>query len=224
MLDQEMKNRAFEEMRKAALARLSGRDPGELSRRTGMAYDPVRQCFALESLGQAVTVSYPGYAITPALDDWHQLLLLHYMDMADGTAPTGQLTAFGDQPGGMVRGGGFDRQSERELSLGLGRCTPDVVKAVCRGLGGKLCPSNADVCAVFSLFPHYPVTLKLWFADEEIPGSGRLFLDRSAGHQLSVEDAVTAGTLLLNRILTECAALSIQEAQPSGGAGQAAEK
>ena len=115
--------------------------------------------------------------------------------------------AFGDLPSGMVRGGGFDRQSERDLGLRLGHAPQAQVERACRALGGVLTPSNADVCAVFSLFPNYPITLKLWFADEEIPGSGRLFLDRSASHYLTVEDAVTAGSLLMEALFQELNAL-----------------
>mgnify|MGYP005796112937 FL=1 len=46
----------------------------------------------------------------------------------------------------------------------------------------------------------YPVTLKIWFADEEFAASGRMFLDGSAEHFLSVEDAVTVGDLILEEI------------------------
>lgn len=62
--------------------------------------------------------------------------------------------------------------------------------------------SNADLCAVLPFLPQYPVTWKLGLAEEvdEIDGSGRLFLDSSADHYLSVEDAVTAGTLILDRL------------------------
>ena len=74
-------------------------------------------------------------------------------------------------------------------------------------MGGVLTPSNADVCAVFSLFPNCPITLKLWFADEEIPSSGRLFLDRSASHYLTVEDTVTAGSVLMEVLFQELNAL-----------------
>ena len=81
------------------------------------------------------------------------------------------------------------------------------MERACRALGGVLTPSNADVCAVFSLFPNYPITLKLWFADEEIPGSGRLFLDRSASHYLTVEDAVSAGSDLMEVLFQELNAL-----------------
>ena len=196
---------AFAEMRRAALARLDGRQPEEIAARTGLSYDQSRQCFTLCTLGQDVQIDYPGYEITPLLDEWHQLLVLHYMDLADGTPLSGGLIPFGAQPGGMVRGGGFDRQSEQELSLRLGKVPRETVEQACRHLGGVLVASNADVCAVFSLFPRYPITLKLWFADEEIPGNGRLFLDACAGHYLSVEDAVTAGSLLLEMLFRSAA-------------------
>ena len=62
----------------------------------------------------------PAYEIRPAVDDWHHLLILHYLDLADGTPLSHQLMAFGDLPSGMVRGGGFDRQSEQDLGLRLG--------------------------------------------------------------------------------------------------------
>ena len=98
-------------------------------------------------------IDYPGYEIRPAVDDWHHLLILHYLDLADGTPLSQQLMAFGDLPSGMVRGGGFDRQSEKELSLRLGSCQPEQVAQACRALGAALVPSNADICAV-TLGPH----------------------------------------------------------------------
>ena len=49
--------------------------------------------------------------------------------------------------------------------------------------------------------PRYPVTLKLWLADEDLDGSARLFLDESCDHYLSVEDSVTVGTILTEELL-----------------------
>ena len=116
-------NRAFQEMRKPALDRLADRVPEELSARTGIPFDRQRQVFSLSSLGRNMEIDYPGYEIRPAVDDWHHLLILHYLDLADGTPLSHQLMAFGDLPSGMVRGGGFDRQSEQDLCLRLGhRC------------------------------------------------------------------------------------------------------
>ena len=60
--------------------------------------------------------------------------------------------------------------------------------------------TKADLCAVFPVLPRYPVTLKIWFADEEFPASGKLFLQDHADHYLSVEDAVTVGEILLQKL------------------------
>ena len=189
MMDIKSQNRAFEEMLKPALARLQGKDARVLAENTGIEYDKNQQIFFLESLGEKIQILYPQYEITPKLNDWHHLLILH------------QLMTFGELPGGMIRGGGFDRLSERTLSLQFGNCSPDLVQKACEALGAEIFASNADLSAVFHLFPFYPITLKLWFADEEIPGSGKLLLDRSASHFLSVEDAVTAGSLVLEGLL-----------------------
>lgn len=200
MANQQTENRAFQEMRKAAVARLTARDIREIVEHSKLAFDPRTEIFSLSSLGQDIQIRCLDWEITPELDNWHYLILLHYLDTADGTPATGELMRFGDLPGGMVRGGGFDRDSEQILSRDWGTRPLRLVESACRALGGRIVPSNADLCAVFDLFPLYPMTLKLWFADEEMPGSGRLLLDKSASHFLSVEDAVTAGDLLLEKL------------------------
>ena len=197
---QEVKNRAFAEMLKVARDRLSGKRAEEIAANTGIPFDPAASEFRLSSLGRDIRIGYPGYAITPDVDPWHQLVLLHYLDMADGAAPQDRLIPFGELTHGFVRGGGFDRQSERRISQSLADQSPARLREACEGLGASMLPSNADLCAVFLFLPRYPVTLKLWFADEELPGNGRMFLDGSADHYLSVEDAVTVGTLILEEL------------------------
>lgn len=44
------------------------------------------------------------------------------------------------------------------------------------------------------------MTFNIWFADEELEGSGRMLLNANAEHYLSVEDAVTAGELILEEL------------------------
>ncbi len=41
---------------------------------------------------------------------------------------------------------------------------------------------------------------QVWFADEEFPASGKLFLQGHADHYLSVEDAVTAGGIVIEKL------------------------
>ena len=197
---QEVKNRAFAEMLQVARDRLAKAAVGEIAANTGIAFDAAAAEFRLSSLGREIRISYPGYEITPAISEWHQLVLLHYLDMADGAALSGRLIPFGELTHGFVRGGGFDRESERRIGQTLANRDPAQLRAACEALGASILASNADLCAVFPFLPRYPVTLKLWFADEELPGAGRMFLDGSADHYLSVEDAVTVGTLILEAL------------------------
>ena len=53
---------------------------------------------------------------------------------------------------------------------------------------------------MFHLFPNYPITVNIWWADDEFPASGKMLVNASADHYLTIEDAVTAGEVLLNRL------------------------
>lgn len=192
----EKPDQLFSNMRQAAGKWLEGRDPWEISRRSGVPFDG--RAFHLESLGIPVTISYPEYATEPKLAQWHTLTLLHYLAKAEGTPLSGRQITFAQHREGMVRGGGFDRDVETTIQTKLGKLSPEELERRCLSLGGKMLPSNADLCAQFRFAPHYPVWLKLWFADEEFPASGRMLLDASAEHFLSIEDAVTVGGLILD--------------------------
>ena len=77
---------------------------------------------------------------------------------------------------------------------------PEKIQKACTSLGAEFIETKADLCAVFPVLPRYPVTLKIWFADEEFPVSGKIFLQDHADHYLSVEDAVTVGEILLQKL------------------------
>jgi len=197
-------NQTFGEMMKAALLPLKARDPADIARKTGFAYDAQAACFRFESLGTAMALSWPDCSCAPQIDPWHQLVMLHYMDRADGAPPSAQLIPFGAQAGGMVRGGGFDRDCEQIIRTRIGLHAPDLIEGACMALGARFIPSNADLCAVFDFLPLYPLTLKIWYADEEMEASGRMFLSARAEHFLGVEDSVTTGMLLLEALQAAC--------------------
>ena len=77
-------NRQYDSMLAVARQRLARHDPADIARRAAVTFDG--QQFTMTSLGQTVTVSYPDFQVSPALDMWHTLPLLHYLDLADGTA------------------------------------------------------------------------------------------------------------------------------------------
>ena len=44
------------------------------------------------------------------------------------------------------------------------------------------------------------MTISIWFEDEEFPPTGKMFLDKTADHYLTIEDAVGVGELMIKII------------------------
>ncbi len=191
-----MENRQFERMLEAARSRLLRHVPEEISEKAGVRYE--NGVFWARTLGRRVEIQWPAGKITPPVSKWHALTLLHYLDLADGTPLTGRTITFSQYKDGLVRGGGLDRNAELIVRRDLGVLPQEELARRCEALGAELLPSNADFCARFDFAPRYPVWLKVWFADEEFPASGRLLVDESAPNYLTIEDAVTVGSLILD--------------------------
>ena len=194
-----MRNQMFSQMNQAALTRLKDRNPREIARNAGVHYDEDTQVFHIPTMGMDVAVSYPDYHLTPELPGWHRLLLLHYLDLADGIPLTGKGIPFGQMKSGMVRGDGIDQKCELAIQ-NLKNLEEDTLKKICMNIGGELIDSNADAAWRIPFLPRFPVTLKIWLPDEDFPASGRLFVDASADHYLTIEDAVTVADLLLEKL------------------------
>lgn len=191
----------FSNMLFAARDWLRARTAQQICRLTDASFDG--SALHLETLGQSVCVTVPDYQLCPQLSQWHTLTLLHYLARGDGTPLSGTPITFAQHKDGLIRGGGFDRDAETTIREKLGILPPEELQRRCLALGARIIPSNADLCAEFLFLPRYPVWLKVWFADDEFPASGRLLLDAMAEHYLSIEDAVTVGGLILERLLTD---------------------
>lgn len=193
-------NRMFAQMMLAARQRLEGRNAFEIASKAGIEYDANAACFHMQSLGTEYSVSWPELEIQPEAEGWHQLLILHYLDLADGTACANHLVSFAQLRDGMVRGGGFDRRCEEALQALMAQMDGEGLMRRCMDMGGKMIDSNADFAVELPFLPKLPVTLKLWFADEDFPASGRMLLDAGADHYFTIEDAVTMGEIILERL------------------------
>ena len=191
-------DRQFLSMLAAARERLARHVPQDIAEKAGVRYHG--NSLFVDTLGKTVCIRLPDFTPQPALSKWHTLTLLHYLDLADGTPVSGKTISFSQYKDGLVRGGGLDRNAELIIRRDLGTLPPEELLMRCRALGAEILPSNADFCARFDFAPRYPLWLNVWFADEEFPASGRLLLDESAPHFLSIEDAVTAGSLLLDML------------------------
>ena len=195
-----MENRAYLEMLRPAKERLAGRDPARLAALCGCGWDAAAGELVIPSLGREFRLSWPNLDLRPEQEGWMDLILLHYLDLGDGIPLTGRLLPLGDMPGGAARGGNMDRRVETEARRLLGIAEESRFRAALLSLGAELTETNADLTAVIPFLPRFPLTVKLWFPDDELPGSGRLFADASAPHFLTVEDAVTAAELVWDKL------------------------
>ena len=193
-------NRAFQQMLLPAKERVCLHSPEEIAEKSGVVFQKDRSCFELQSLNQTIQITFPDCTFQPQVQEWHQLVILHYLDLADGAAVSSEMIPFGALKDGLIRGTRFDRDMENALQRFLAGKTKEQLCKICRGLGAELIEERADLCAVFPFLPHYPLWLKIWLADEEFDASGKLLVSKSADHYLAIEDAVTVGEILLERL------------------------
>lgn len=199
-LENQKSSRMFEEMLRAAWARVTRHRGEDIAAGSGALFDREKNAFTLTSLNRDIEISAAQAAFSPELEGWHKLVILHYLDLADGAAVSSELMPFGSLKDGLIRGTKFDHDTERALADLFSDKTPDQIARACAHLGAEFTDGQADLCAVFHVLPRYPVWLKVWFADDEFETSGNLFVSRSANHYLTVEDAVTVGSLLLSEL------------------------
>ena len=182
-----MEHRQFESMLAVARARLARHAPEDIAEKAGVRY--ADGAFQVPTLGQTVTVRLPDCTIEPPLSNWHALTLLHLLDLADGTPPTGRTITLSQYKDGLVRGSGLDRNAELIVRRDLGVLPPEELTQRCKALGAELLPSNADFCARFDFAPRYPVWLTIWFGrisiSESLPNAGCNALINSVFNWLS---------------------------------------
>ena len=199
-MQKERKSDAFQEMLAVAKGWLAGRSSEELAELAGAEWEPETKHLSLQSLNQRLELNAGDWSVSPQPENWHYLILLHYLSIADGTPLSDEMTTFGNLKDGLIRGTKFDRTADTALAGFLKGREPEQLKEVCRALGAVFRDSNADLCAVFPFLPRYPVIVKMWFADEEFPASGKMLVSGSADHYLTIEDAVTVGEVMLGRL------------------------
>lgn len=199
-MENKKENRAFNEMYIVAKKRLEGKSPIEIAKNSGAEFDEEKSILKIKSLDAIFELEYPTYDMKEKRDDWQILTLLHYLDLADNTSILSKQIKFGELKDGLIRGARFDKTVEAELERFLKNKDEKQVIEVFKSLDAEFIDSKADLSAVFYIYPYYPVTISVWFEDEEFPPTGKMFLDKTADHYLTIEDAVGVGELMIKII------------------------
>lgn len=163
--------------------------------------------FLIEFLGEQYKVHYPSGKFEAVSNTEErlpvaiQILILRYMANPTTVQNTGKLVSYQELPAGSIYLEPFTHRAIYPLVRSFGS-HPDNLKEVVNCLGGK---SNGlgDVGVTLRVFPHIPLTLILWRADDEFPPSGNILFDSSAPAFLSTEDyaaLASAVVFTLNRL------------------------
>jgi len=194
---------AYEQAREDLAART---DPEEMARFAGCRFDPESSSFEVPFLGRLYRVTYPdgevepgqvlpGASGAPPAPTGRGLLtasilILHYLTKARGLPVRGNWIAFRELPGGDIYVGPFTARTIRPL-VGAFGFEPDRLVRAALALGGRR-EDFGHASASVDVFPRVPICFVVWEGDDEVPASGQILFDRSAGGYLDTEDLVVA--------------------------------
>lgn len=179
---------AFQE----ALNRFKQRDPCDMAAKSGTDYRPETSSFIVRSFNREIEVGYPGgetvFSGTGMLPlmGW-RLVIINYLVRAGGKPLQGQLITYKELENGLVFYANFYRNNIMTLSRHIKDLAPEKLGKAYRNLGAET-REGADLSVVLPALPRFPITIKLWFPDDELPGSANILFDASANNYLHTED------------------------------------
>ena len=173
-----------------AVHAMDGLVPTAVAARSGAQFDG--RGFTLKLFYRTFRVEYPEIAISeigakepPPL--WTQIILLHYLQTADGTPVADRWIAFRELPGGRFFESSYMQQSIAPLVDRFGHDMEGFREASLT-LGGTVMNRTGDAAFRFLAFPQLPIGCILYLADHEMPASVNIVFDGSASHYLPTED------------------------------------
>ncbi|PIU65714.1 MAG: hypothetical protein COS84_06565 [Armatimonadetes bacterium CG07_land_8_20_14_0_80_40_9] len=176
---------AQEELRKADLK--------EQCFKSGAVYED--SCITIKFLNQPYRIHLPEIEVSyegkrEEIPIKHKILILHYLDLAKGTALLGKWITFRDVPSGNFYYPTFLKIAINPYVQAFGRKI-ELLEKVALGFSAKR-RDYGDLSMTISIFPYLPVTFVLWKGDEEFPPSGNILFDSTVADYLPTEDILIA--------------------------------
>lgn len=183
---------------------LLDRDPARIASLSGADWSADRQEFTLDLLDEHCRIGWPELVayrtgVTGPLSTNLQGLLLYYLTLADGSAPTGTWISFRELPDGWLYHQAFQGYSGdvlvRELGNDIGAFAAAAVT-----LGGA--PLGMGDCGYgFTCLPRIKLAVVYWCGDEEFAPRGQVLFDAGASHYLTTDGLAGLGSHLVARLL-----------------------
>ena len=190
-----------------ARARLSRLDPLETSYRSDTRYVPDPEGggkLEFQFWGREYEVILPEGAVREVGGDEEpdlavQLLLLHYLTMADGVLLADHWVAFRELPDALAYDAAFQGRTSQRLVRTFGSDLDRFVAAA-RAHGGEPL-SFGDASFMFRILPRVRMAIVLHLADEEFPAAATVLFDAATGHYLPTEDLAVLGGMVCGALV-----------------------
>lgn len=177
----------------------AGRDPCELSARSGIAYRD--GAFHTSVLSRPVSVSYPDMRVffddTEASPAW-RILLGRFLLEGTVAPPNGSFLAYRELPWGSVYNTQFTNRCIRRLAASYGADLEKLAQA-CETLHGKRVRLG-DMAYELELLPGLTLRLAVWEGDDEFAPTAQILFSDNFPAAFTAEDIAVVGDLVLNAL------------------------
>jgi hypothetical protein len=179
------------------------RDPVEISKIGHIPYDPEKEEFTMNFLGDEFRISISRRTVKFQIGDdvfsFLAVLLLHYLVNAKDLNLTGKLLTFRELEGGDIYYPAFCARGINKITQEFG-AEPSLLKVAGERLGAKE-GKHGDVSIVLEVFPKVPVSVILWEGDDEVSPSSNMLFDSSIKELLPTEDVAVIGGFVASALI-----------------------
>ena len=190
-----------------AARELAAMNPDAVAAASGATVLSAPQGFQMDFFGRPVVITAPDmevawrdqqpgeeFSLTDAV------LALHYLTGAKGQAPTGEMAAYRQIPGGEFYTKAFNGRAEIPLAKVFGKAPGLLTKAV-EAMGGEPLSGYGDEAGRFRVLPNIDIIVMIHLADEEFESEGKVLFDKAIGSYFSNEDISWLGSALVYRLM-----------------------
>jgi len=180
----------LEETMKQAVDRFAEFDPENIALQAGVEFMRDRNQLMVPFIGENYCVVHPDGVISKENGEeaalYNSIIILHYLNTADGTPLTGQWIAYRHLPGGDIYTSPFQKRAITPFLQTFGDRPADFKQAAAR-LGG-IEQKMSGISMVIPVLPRVPLCFTIWPGDEELPASANILFDQAASSYLPTED------------------------------------
>ncbi|EFK06209.1 conserved hypothetical protein [delta proteobacterium NaphS2] len=187
---------------------LAEEDPKKIASRSGAEYIEEingKMRFSINFLNKRVLISWPELSFSTGIHEeelpiQQQVLLLHYLNMAEPIEISDEWIAYQEVPDGKFYLDAFIRRAKNPMLQGFGN-NPELLVKLAGEAYGATPLSQGDVAVRIQALPLVPVALILWRGDDEFPPEGTILFDKSVSQVLSAEDIAWLAGMIIYPLL-----------------------